>query len=274
MAYTIRQYQTKSGKRYEVRYRKPDGTATGKRGFKRKMDADAWGAANVTTAKSVGAYIALPRMIPKKHIYLSVDQLLALADASGWHRPIVLTLGLCGLRWGELVGLQVGDVDFERQRIHVLRTVSEIRDHFVVGTTKTGETRTVIFPSLLRPCLEEACAGRRPSDLLFPDRRTGSYLRRAHGRYRGDWFCRAKRAVLDEDAAASMTVHDLRHTCASLLVHAGANVKAVQRQLGHKSAAMTLDVYADLFDDDLDAVGEAMNGLLVKAIGEGRSLAA
>lgn len=375
MAYTIRQYQTKSGKRYEVRYRKPDGTDTGKRGFKRKMDADAWGAANVTTAKSVGAYIdpqagrrlvedfwepwiaakkteskagtidlidrvwrihvkpkwglrevqsithdevqvwvselaetksasltrrafftlkalikkaksdkcihdnpcediALPRMIPKKHIYLSIGQLLALADASGWHRPIVLTLGLCGLRWGELVGLQVGDVDFERQRIHVLRTVSEIRDHFVVGTTKTSETRTVIFPSLLRPCLEEACAGRRPSDLLFPDRRTGSYLRRAHGRYRGDWFCRAKRAVLDEDAAASMTVHDLRHTCASLLVHAGANVKAVQRQLGHKSAAMTLDVYADLFDDDLDAVGEAMNSLLVKAIGEGRSLAA
>lgn len=57
MAYTIRQYQTKSGKRYEVRYRKPDGSSTGRRGFKRKMDADAWGAANVTTAKSVGAYI-------------------------------------------------------------------------------------------------------------------------------------------------------------------------------------------------------------------------
>lgn len=45
----------------------------------------------------------------------------------------------------ELAGLQVGDVDFERQRIHVLRTVSEIRDYFVVGTPKTGETRTVIF---------------------------------------------------------------------------------------------------------------------------------
>lgn len=71
-----------------------------------------------------------------------------------------------------------------------------------------------------------------------------------------------------------MTVHDLRHTCASLLVYAGADVKAVQRQLGHKSAAMTLDVYAGLFDADLDAVVEAMNGLLVKAIGEGRSLAA
>lgn len=56
-----------------------------------------------------------------------------------------------------------------------------------------------------------------------------------------------------------LTPHDLRHTAASLAVQAGANVKAVQRMLGHKSAAMTLDVYADLFDDELDAVAKAMD---------------
>ena len=65
-----------------------------------------------------------------------------------------------------------------------------------------------------------------------------------------------------------MTVHDLRHTAASLMVKAGANVKAVQRQLGHASAAMTLDVYADLFDDDLDAVGEAVNAMLLENVGK------
>jgi len=52
---------------------------------------------------------------------------------------------------------------------------------------------------------------------------------------------------------ARVTPHDLRHGAASLAVSAGANVKAVQRMLGHASAAMTLDVYADLFDDDLEA---------------------
>lgn len=64
-----------------------------------------------------------------------------------------------------------------------------------------------------------------------------------------------------------MTPHDLRHTAASLAVSAGANVKAVQRMLGHASAAMTLDTYADLFDDDLDAVAvgldEARSGRIV-----------
>jgi integrase len=56
-----------------------------------------------------------------------------------------------------------------------------------------------------------------------------------------------------------LTPHDLRHTAASLAVQAGANVKAVQRMLGHASAAMTLDVYAGLFGDDLDAVAERLD---------------
>ncbi|WP_272942603.1 tyrosine-type recombinase/integrase [Bifidobacterium bifidum] len=173
------------------------------------------------------------------------------------------------------MGLQVGDVDLKRQRIHVRRSATEVCYEIVVDAPKTGEGHTVIFPRLLRPCLEDACNGRRQSDLLFPDRRTGSYLRKTHGPCStSSWFYWAKRRSLGDEIADSMTIHDLRHTCASLLVHAGANVKAVQRQLGHKSATMTLDVYADLFDDDLDAVGDAMDGLLVRAIGEGRSLAA
>ncbi|MGX1749054.1 tyrosine-type recombinase/integrase [Glutamicibacter protophormiae] len=56
-----------------------------------------------------------------------------------------------------------------------------------------------------------------------------------------------------------VTPHDLRHTAASFAVSPGANVKAVQRMLGHSSAAMTLDVYAELFDDDLDGVAVALN---------------
>lgn len=56
----------------------------------------------------------------------------------------------------------------------------------------------------------------------------------------------------------SITPHDLRHTAASLAISAAANVKAVQQMLGHKSAAMTLDTYADLFDGDLAAVADRL----------------
>jgi hypothetical protein len=48
-------------------------------------------------------------------------------------------------------------------------------------------------------------------------------------------------------------------------VSAGANVLAVQRLLGHKSAAMTLDTYADLFDSDLDAVADRLDTIACAA---------
>jgi integrase len=60
-------------------------------------------------------------------------------------------------------------------------------------------------------------------------------------------------------------VHDLRHTAASLAVKSGANPKVVQQMLGHASAAMTLDVYAGLFGDDLDAVAERLDQAAAKA---------
>jgi integrase len=55
------------------------------------------------------------------------------------------------------------------------------------------------------------------------------------------------------------TLHDLRHTCASLAISAGANVKVVQKLLGHKTAVLTLDRYGHLFPDDLDAVATAFD---------------
>jgi integrase len=59
--------------------------------------------------------------------------------------------------------------------------------------------------------------------------------------------------------AQKITPRDLRHTCASLAVSAGVNVLALQRMLGHTSAKVTLDIYADLFDDDLDAVATSLH---------------
>ena len=56
-------------------------------------------------------------------------------------------------------------------------------------------------------------------------------------------------------------VHDLRDTAASLAISSGASIKAVQRMLGHASAAMTLDVYGGLYDDDLEELADRLEGL-------------
>jgi hypothetical protein len=94
------------------------------------------------------------------------------------------------------------------------------------------------------------CERKEPDDLLFADRFGGFLRRPSASNNRRSWFLNAR----TQAGLERLTPHDLRHTAASLAVSSGANVKAVQRMLGHKSAAMTLDTYADLFDDDLDAV--------------------
>ena len=65
-----------------------------------------------------------------------------------------------------------------------------------------------------------------------------------------------------DPAFPRVTAHALRHTAASLAISAGANPKVVQRMLGHMSAAMTLDVYADLFESDLDTVADRLENVL------------
>jgi integrase len=59
--------------------------------------------------------------------------------------------------------------------------------------------------------------------------------------------------------------HELRHTCASLAIAAGANVLALRRLLGHDTATMTLDTYGHLFSDDLTKVAESLDSAARKA---------
>lgn len=206
--------------------------------------------------------VKLPRKVRREHRYLSHQQVSELAIAAGEKGPLVLLLAYTGLRWGEAAGLRVKDVDTVRRRLFVSQNAVEVGGEIHVGTPKTHKRRSVPFPTTLTAMFEEVCAGKGPLDLLFIDER-GSYMHRS--KTGKGWFWRAAVAV----GLEGLTPHDLRHTAASLAIQSGANVKAVQRMLGHSSAAMTLDVYADLFDDDLDAVADRLDhGLARTSVGK------
>lgn len=193
--------------------------------------------------------VQLPRKTHKARTYLTVEQLLALADAAGGHRAVILTLGFCGLRFGELRALRVEDVDVERSRLLVRHSVVRVNGVYVEGLPKTHERREVGVPPSVMNVLLGECVGKKPGDLLFPGNAHGRWLGEQSARGKG-WYARAIAVA----GVPALTMHDLRHTAASIAISSGANVKAVQRMLGHKTAAMTLDTYADLFDTDLDAV--------------------
>lgn len=193
----------------------------------------------------------LPRKSGKRRVYLNADDVARLADKAGEHRSLVLVLAYCGLRWGEAIGLRVADVEFLRRRLSVHSNAVQIGVTHQVGPTNGREARSVPVPEFVLNELSIQCAGKTPGDLVFatPD---GRYLPRPKSS--NGWFTRAVKAA----GVQSVTPHDLRHTCASLAVSAGVNVLALARMLGHKDPSVTLKVYADLFDTDLDAVAESL----------------
>lgn len=165
---------------------------------------------------------------------------------------LVRLLGYTGLRIGEALALTPAAVDLERRVIRIERAVSEVSGRQVFGTPKNGRTRVVPIPDFLRRDLRvlirAACGG---DDFLFATKH-GTPLRASNLRLHFDM---AALAV----GQGGLHIHDLRHTAATLAVSAGANVKAVQRMLGHSSASLTLDVYADLFEPDLGDVAGALS---------------
>jgi integrase len=309
-------------------------------------------------------------------------------------------LAYCGLRWAELSGLRIDDIDFARQRIHIGHTIVLIRGRQVEELPKDYEEREVPMPGFLSTLLEEHVKRRelelvqdtatlttalerimtraeqiaalrakydemtayiaevtearralderiaginadreqriaadlpyelldestaraerklarlpRPEVLtkrrdgipakiarlekqsvkdprqkeiieqglaaltqrpLFVGARTRTWLRNAT--FRSGWLTPAV-ALMDAEAREAaikaerpiprplgdLEPHELRHTCASLAVSAGANVKVVQRLLGHEKASVTLDVYSDLFETDLDDVARRMDEIV------------
>ncbi len=196
----------------------------------------------------------LPPKKRKAHVYLTHRQVDSLAAAAGEHRALVLLMAYTGARWGEAIALRVRDLQLLRKRPSVLLNESavEVGADMIVDTPKNHKRRSVPVPKFLVPYLARQCEGLGRDDLVFPGP-DGKYLERPHTE--SGWFDKAVTAA----KVPRVTPHDLRHTAASLAVSAGANVKAVQRMLGHASAAMTLDTYADLFDDDLEAVATALD---------------
>lgn len=208
--------------------------------------------------RNVATGVRLPRVGKAEKIFLTHAQVADLANATEPHGLIVRVLAYTGLRWGELAALRVKRVDLTRRRLLIAESMSEINGKAVFGTPKTHQRRSVPVPRFLVDPLKERVSGRDREALVFTSPE-GGVLR--NNNFRRRVFDRASR----EAGLTGITPHELRHTAASLAVAEGANVKAVQRMLGHASAAMTLDVYADLFEDDLDQVADRLDQAATQA---------
>jgi integrase len=230
--------------------------------------------------------VKLPVVPEAEHVYLTYEQVEALADAAGSlrtkydkptasarsNRALILLLAYTGIRWGEAAALQVRNVDLGNRRVRIAATLYEIKGGLVEGLPKSGKRRTVSLPASLVEELRPLVDGRPTDARVFATER-GKPLRKANWRARE--FLPAVQAAQLE--VTGLTPHKLRHTAASLAIAAGADVKVVQQMLGHADAAMTLNVYGHLFPDRLHEVADTLDVRRRKALkkrDEGRESAA
>lgn len=200
--------------------------------------------------------------------YLTHSQVDLLAYEAKSYATLARLLAYTGLRWGEAVALRVSDVDLAKARVHVRQNAPRVHGTPTIGTPKSHEARSVPLTDFLVEELQEHCDERPRAAFVF-----GDGLRPLpQPTWKDGWYMQAKKRAhaIDPLLPLPLTLHDLRHTAASLAISAGANVKAVQRMLGHASAAMTLDTYADLFDDDLAAVAASLSDARRQAVAKNK----
>ncbi|SHU12202.1 phage integrase [Mycobacteroides abscessus subsp. abscessus] len=206
-----------------------------------------------------------PRRGPvKKHrreCYLTHQQVDQLATAVGEYGTVIRFLAYTGLRWGEMAALTPSAVDLTKRRVTVSRSIAEAGRKVDNKRTKTYEAREVPLPEFLVDELRPWMAGKHPTaSFVFAAPDGGCLL---VSNFRPRVFNKARDSLKD---FPKITPHDLRHTCASLVVAGGGNVLVLARMLGHKDASMTLNTYADLFDSDLDALADVLGAARTKAL--------
>ena len=169
-----------------------------------------------------------------------------------------------GLGWGEAVALRRGSCNLLRSRLLVTESLSEVNGVLHFGPTKTHQRRSVSLPSFVCERLREHLdseVGTSDDSLVFTSDR-GAPVRYSNFRNRV-WLPATRAAGLE-----GIGTHIGRHTSATLLLEAGADVKGGQSHLGHRDATMTLNVYCAPYDGKLDELAARIDAAWRVARGE------
>lgn len=194
-----------------------------------------------------------------------------------------------GMRFGEITALTLDNVDLLHRKITVNQSHSVVHGELITDRPKNGEERTIriskVFAKQLRAYIDgqslpakgfvfPAPTGTQPNQYTNqptsttanhpnqPWRHTSAYpMFKAAARR----AAKANPAILSPATADRLRIHDLRHTCAALLIAQNVPPKVIQQHLGHKSFAITMDRYGHLYPEAGDLVADAMDKVFALA---------
>jgi integrase len=185
----------------------------------------------------------------------------------------VAVVGLStGMRRGEIAALRWSDIDLDKGKIRVERSLEQTNEGlaFKPPKTKAGRRTVTVPPSVIAELRDHWRAQQEQrlaaglgkaghDDLVFGLRDASPWPPDSMS---SEW-ARAIRML----KARKITLHALRHTHVSQLIAAGLDVVTVSRRIGHSSPTVTLNVYAHLFGDTDDRAAAAVESVLAGALG-------
>ncbi len=188
-------------------------------------------------------------------------RLMTEAEGTMWEMPLFLA-AFTGARRGEVLAIGWDQIDLERGRLKITRSLERLDGEFRFKEPKTARSRReVAIPPLaverLRRWKTEQTERRLVAGPAWHD--LGLVCDCGDGQpIAPDSFSKAFKRLARAVGAPNTRLHDLRHTAATLMMEAGVHPSIVSRSLGHASEAFTMQVYGHVRDEMLDQAADAL----------------
>jgi integrase len=188
-----------------------------------------------------------PKRIPRAIKKTQLDRLINTVPDR--YQTLIATLGYTGLRWAEAIGLQRRHINMGRKQLHIESTLSEVNGHFHRVAPKTNEERIVLLPGFLVDMLAAHMA-----EYVDGDDEALVFTLKEGQPIRGPNFRRRVWLPACEQVHVECTIHELRHTAASLMFDLDWPIVSVSKTLGHSSISVTVNRYGHMYRDTQEAL--------------------
>lgn len=221
--------------------------------------------------RNVADAVDIPKLDRDEINALSPDETRAFLNAAKGDRLEALYVVAihCGLRRGEILGLKWSDIDLDRKTLRVNRQIQRMRDGsgFGFSAPKNSKSRRTIR---LTNAAVEALRGHRKRQAeeklrygtLYEDQGLVFTTTVGTPLEPSNIDRRSFKPLLKEAGLRSIRFHDLRHTCATLMLAQGVNPKIAQERLGHSTISQTMDTYSHVLPDMQDRAVAALDDVL------------
>jgi site-specific recombinase XerC len=197
---------------------------------------------------------------PERHheemCFLNADEVNVLAAAieDERYRAGLYVAAYGGLRAGEVWALTPARVNVFARTIDVVESLCDVRGNLVIGPTKTGKRRTITVPRFLAEMVGDHMGRFSSPEYVFTAKEGGPVR---HRNFMRRHFKPAVERV--PKLPPGLRFHDLRHTCAALLIANGRHLEEVKDYLGHSSIRVTSDRYGHLFPKARAELADALD---------------